>query len=85
MPETWCGPRKFHGNSGWSNLGPLHGDHAALNIFSAAWILHQEPLLGHHHARQGHQRAMRIDHKRLRTFIKLRAFPRGSINDNGNA
>src|SRR5712692_6131406 len=46
VPEAGCGQYEFHCNLSGSRPYFLHGDHAALLLFSAANVLHEEPLLG---------------------------------------
>jgi hypothetical protein len=83
-PEGRCGPCEFHCNLGRSGRLLLYVDHAALFLFPAVYVLHDEPLLRRYFFRQGHQRTVRIDNQRLRPFRKLRAFLWGSVNDNWN-
>ncbi len=84
MPEARRGPCKFQGNLRRSDLLLFYGNHAALQIFAAARVLHQESLPRCHQVRQGNQRTMSADYECLRIFVELRALPRGSVNYHRN-
>ena len=62
-PEGRGGARKFHCNVSRPRqlLPPVN--HAALFLFSAVCVLHEEPLLRRYLFRQGHQRTVRIDNQ----------------------
>jgi hypothetical protein len=84
-PETRRGLCEFHSNRRRPGQFLIHRDHAALFLLSAGCVLQEQSLPGSNHAFQGHQRAVRTHHKRLRALIELRAFALGSVDDNGNA
>jgi len=83
-PEGGRGFGKFDGNLGRADRGLLHGNDAALEVLATVAILHAEELPGCDQVDKGNQRAMRIDHESLRSFIELRALPGRAVHHHRN-
>src|SRR5882757_8729603 len=83
-PKARRGLCELHSNRGRSRHFVIHGDHPALLLFPAGFVLQEQLLPGSYHALQSQQRTMSVDHKGLRIFREPRAFIRRSVHHNWN-